>query len=145
MENRNLYKPVFRSYINLSGNVYKQPCRNIIKDRERLTQNLTIRKLSGIFDKPITSFAYCFSNGETYIPDYEDFYLGQRETEFERITNNPESLIPSLTHEYLHQWLNENLDKSTSLALENIDKDELTQSYLISDNTKKDGDNKNEN
>jgi hypothetical protein len=100
------------------------------------TVNLTIKTLK-YGERPLTSFAYCFSTGETYIPNFEDLYIGERETTFERITNDPERLIPSLTHEYIHGWLAENLDKFTSLALENIDKDELNGTYKISDLSRK--------
>jgi hypothetical protein len=91
--------------------------------------NLTIKKLA-YGEQPKTCFGYCFSTGETYIPNYEDVY--NPEGIFERLTDEPQSLIPSLTHEFLHEWIHENLDKNASLQLDNIDKDALEEHYIIS-------------
>lgn len=96
--------------------------------------NITLKKLA-YGERPLTSFAYCYSTHETYLPNFEDVY--NPEGIFERITNDPRSLIPSLTHESLHQFLAENLDEITSYQLENIDKDALEENYLISNLSRK--------
>jgi hypothetical protein len=69
------------------------------------------------------------------LPNYEDLRPAHKETIFERITNDPENLVNSLTHEILHGWIYENLDKNTSLRFDNIDKDSLEEHYLISNLT----------
>lgn len=91
--------------------------------------NLTLKKLK-YGERPLISFAYCFSTGETYLPDYSDVY--NKEGDFERITNSPETLIPSLTHEFLHEWLSENFDKNISLLWDNIDKNNVETDYCYS-------------
>jgi hypothetical protein len=81
-------------------------------------------------ERPRLSFAYRFSTGKTELPNFEDVY--NPEGSFERFTNDPASIIPSLIHESLHQWINEEEGKTASLQLDNIDKDELEENYVFS-------------
>lgn len=92
---------------------------------------ITLKKLR-YGEKPLTSFSFCFTTGQIYLPNYEDLYISQKETEFERLTNNPKSLIPSLTHEFLHSWIFENFDKNSSLLFDNIDKNDSNGTYIYS-------------
>jgi hypothetical protein len=73
--------------------------------------------------KPTVCFGFQFSTCKILLPNYCDLYLGSRETEFERLTNNPERIIVNLTHEYLHGLIFEiTCDKTVSLNWDNIDK-----------------------
>lgn len=73
--------------------------------------------------KPTVCFGFQFSTLKIFVPNYSDLYIGQRETEFERLTNNPERIIANLTHEYLHGLIFEITgDKTVSLSWDDIDK-----------------------
>jgi hypothetical protein len=91
--------------------------------------HITFKKLK-YGEQPLTRFSYCFSTGETFLPNYEDLYY--KDGIFEKLTNDPQSFIPSLIHESLHQWIAENLDKFASLQFDNVDKDVLEENYIIS-------------
>jgi len=87
-----------------------------------------------ISSKPLLSFGFQFSSSKVLCPNYCDVYTSQKETEFERLTNDISRTVIGLTHEILHKILFELEDKKTSLDFDNIDKGygPLGEFYILS-------------
>jgi hypothetical protein len=83
---------------------------------------------------PCVSFVYQFSTNKILLPNYVDVYQHNKSGIYERLENNPRVTIENLNHELMHKWLNENIDKATSLQYDNVDKgyNEQGEFYILS-------------